>query len=260
MRQMTLRTYGRMPAREAARQQVLAAVRAHLHGGVGAPLYLTTRRTSTATAILGATAAELRAAGWNKRLLVCTGRDFVALWRDTLRRGLTPFVRRALDAKWAIVLDGLEALRDEPVAQWELARLIVPGRLIVVSGHGHLYHVAAWSPVLRARFTNAVGLCLHAGPCITDADAWALIDRVAGYYGLTRGQLLSRRRTAHIVLARQMGMHLLRAEGLTASHIGRLLRRDHATVLHGDARIRHRAAGQSNLQYDLDTLRRMIAA
>lgn len=248
-------------AQEVAAERVVSAAWAHLRGEVVVPVYLATgQQTRSAVPVLGRVAAAVRAAERGDRLLVCTGAGFAALWRDTFRHGMTPFVRRALDAKYAILLDGLEALHDEPVAHWELARLITPGRLVVLSGPGHLSHVAAWSSTLAGHLAGAAGLCLHAGPCFTDADAWVLIDRVAAYYGLTRAALLSRRRPAHIALARQVAMRLLHTEGLTATRVGRLLQRDHATVLHGDARIRHLAAGRPDVQYDLDALRRAIAA
>jgi hypothetical protein len=60
---------------------------------------------------------------------------------------------------------------------------------------------------------GAASLCLHEGPCVSDGEAWALIDRVAGYYALSRAALLSRRRTAQVALARQVAMYVLRAEG-----------------------------------------------
>jgi len=101
---------------------------------------------------------------------------------------------------------------------------------------------------------------LHDGPCVADTDAWAIVDRVAGYYGFTRAQLLARRRTAPIALARQVAMHLLRQEGLTADRVGHLLRRDHSTVLHGDARIRRLVAREAPIRHDLATLRRYARA
>ena len=223
-------------AREVATEQVLVAVRAHLHGAEIAPLYLAAGQPGLATALLAAAAAEVRSVGRGERTLACTGADFVGLWRDTLCRGMTPFVRRALAAKRAILLDDLEALRGEPFAQGELARLIVPERLAVLAGRDHPPRLAAWSPSLDAPLRTARTVCLHEGPCVADADAWAIIDQVAGYYGFTRAQLLARRRTAPIALARQVAMHLLRQEGLTADRVGQLLHRDHSTVLHGDAR------------------------
>jgi chromosomal replication initiation ATPase DnaA len=248
------------PAREIAMDQVLASVQAYLRGAEVAPLYLAAGAAGGATTLLATAAAEVRSAGRGERILICTGADFAALWRDTLRRGMTPFVRRALAAKQAILFDGLEALRGEPFAQGELARLVVPDRLIVLAGRDHPPRVAAWSPSLDTALRTATPLCLHDGPCVGDAVAWTLVDQVAGYYGFTRAQLLSRRRTAPLVLARQVAMHLLRQEGLTSSHIGQILRRDHSTVLHGDARVRRLDACQAPIRHDLATLRRYTGA
>src|SRR5579885_1475103 len=97
-----------------ARRRVLSATAAHLRGEATVPLYLAGDGTAL-TALLGAVAGDLRAVGQSDGLLVCTGREFASLWRDTLRRGLTPLVRRALDARHAFLLVGLEALREEPV-------------------------------------------------------------------------------------------------------------------------------------------------
>ena len=247
-------------AREIAREQVRETVQAYLRGAEVAPLYLAAGSAGTTVALLAMAAAEVRSAGKGERLLACTGADFTALWRDTLRRGMTPFVRHALAARQAILLDGLEALRGEPFAQGELARLIAPDRLIVLAGRDHRPRVAARSPSLDTALRTAKPLCLHDGPCVGDAVAWALVDQVAGYYGFTRAQLLSRRRTAPVALARQVAMHLLRQEGLTTSHIGQLLHRDHSTVLHGDARVRRLTTREASIHHDLATLRRYVGA
>lgn len=239
---------------QAVMQQVTTAVVTHLRGEPVAPLYLAGGPHHRAIALLGTAAAEVRAAR-PQRLLACTGADFAALWHDTLRHGMTPFIRRALAATEVVVLDNLDALRAEPFAQGELGRLLVPGRLVILSGPGHLRHVAAWSPALARSLTGATPLCVYDSPCVTDADAWAVIDRVATYYGFPRVTLLSRRRTAHVALARQVAMYLLREEGLTYSAVGRILRRDHATVMHGHARIHDLAARRPDVRYDLDALR-----
>ncbi len=257
----TIRTSPTMAtAREGATEQVRAAVRGRLRGVETAPVYLAAGQPSVATALLAAATAELRSVGRGERTLAYTGADFVGLWRDTLRRGMTPIVRRALAAKRVILLDDLEALRGEPVAQGELARLIVPERLVVLAGRDHLRRVGAWGPLLASRLEMAIPLCLHDGPCVADADAWALVDQVAGYYGFTRTQLLSRRRTAPLALARQVAIHLLRREGLTVSRVGHLLHRDHSTVPHGDARVRRLAAREAHVHHDLAALRLYVGA
>src|SRR5919201_1881859 len=103
-----------------ARQHVMATIRAYLCGTDVAPLYLAAGPDRAATALLGAAAARISAAGHGERLLVGTSQDFARLWQDTLRRGMTPFIRRALAARHAVLLAGLEALQEEPFAQAEL--------------------------------------------------------------------------------------------------------------------------------------------
>ncbi len=154
-------------AREGATEQALAAVRGCLHGAETPPVYLAAGQPSVATALLAAVAAEVRSVGRDERLLACTGADFADLWRDTPRRGMTAFVRRALAAKRVILLDGLEALRGEPFAQEELARLIVPERLVVLAGRDHLHRVGGWAPLLAAPLETVITLCLHEGPCVS---------------------------------------------------------------------------------------------
>lgn len=243
-----------------ARQHVMATTHAHVRGEPTTPLYLTTGRAGSAIALLGAAAVALRATGQGDRLLVCTGQDFACLWHDTLRRGMTPFVRRALDAKRAVLIDGVQALRGEPFAQAELARVVEPHRLIVLAGRGHLHHVSAWSPVLHARLHHAKTICFHDGPCCASADVWEIVDQVAGYYGLTRRMLLSSRRTAMVVRARQMAMVLLREQGLTYVQVGQVLRRDHSTVLYGYAHIQQLSRQHPSVRHDLDTLRQCTCA
>ncbi len=248
-------------ADEAAAQRVLAVVRAYLRGAGPAPLYLASPTgNAAATDILAAAAAELRDADRTDRLLVGTGSDFTLLWRDTLRRGLTPIVRRALAARRAILLDGVEALQGEPFAQRELARVATPDRLVVLAGREHPQQVAAWSPPLAAWLHTATTLCLHDGPCVTVADARTIVDLVADYYGLTGAMLRSRRRTGSVSQARQVAMALLREQGLTYDAVGRILGRDHTTVIYGHTRIRCRSASEPGMRDDLARLRRRVGA
>ncbi len=249
-----------VPIAATGTQRVLAAVRAHACGEHVPPLYLAVRGPGRAEAVLTIAAAEARRQGQGRRLLSCTGGEFAGLWRDTLRRGLTPFVRRALARQRIVLVEDVEALRAEPFAQAELARLVSPGRLVILTGHDHLRHLGAWSPTLAACLTDAVGLCLHDGPCVSEADAWTIIDAVATHYGLSRATLLSRRRTATVALARQVAMYLLREEGLTYEQVGRLLRRDHSTAMHGAAQIRRIMTREPHVRRDLAVLSRQCYA
>jgi chromosomal replication initiator protein len=66
------------------------------------------------------------------------------------------------------------------------------------------------------------------------ASPMAVLLAVARYYGVKADDLKSRSRHKQIVEPRQMAMHLLREDAhLSTPEIGRLLDRDHTTVLHG---------------------------
>jgi chromosomal replication initiator protein len=62
----------------------------------------------------------------------------------------------------------------------------------------------------------------------------AILLAVARYYGVNADDLKSKSRHKQIVEPRQMAMYLLREDAhLSTPEIGRLLNRDHTTVLHG---------------------------
>lgn len=59
----------------------------------------------------------------------------------------------------------------------------------------------------------------------------ALITRAARDYGVEPSSILSKRRTARVAAARAIVAYLLRQQGLSLPTIGRVLDRDHTTVL-----------------------------
>jgi chromosomal replication initiator protein len=74
------------------------------------------------------------------------------------------------------------------------------------------------------------------GPVRSDADT--ILRAVCAEFGITKDDLLSKKRDATISHARQITMYLLREDaGLSVARIGRELERDHSTVLHGCKRI-----------------------
>jgi chromosomal replication initiation ATPase DnaA len=58
------------------------------------------------------------------------------------------------------------------------------------------------------------------------------LARVAEAYGVSPAALIAPGRNPLLVEARRVTMQLLAERGLGASHIGRVVRRDHSTVLH----------------------------
>ena len=71
------------------------------------------------------------------------------------------------------------------------------------------------------------------------AGAQAIVERVARAYALTPEKLLSGDRHALLVEARRVAMQLLRERGMDVVTIGRVIGRDHSTVLHHLGLIQH---------------------
>jgi chromosomal replication initiator protein len=72
------------------------------------------------------------------------------------------------------------------------------------------------------------------GPMGRSVTSTAILLAVARYYGINADDLKGRSRHKHIVGPRQIAMYLLREDGhLSTPEVGRLLNRDHTTVLHG---------------------------
>ena len=83
---------------------------------------------------------------------------------------------------------------------------------------------------------------------------------VANHYHVSRADLLSARRTATVVLPRQIAMYLSKSLTLRSlPEIGRRFGgRDHTTVLHAVRKIEALSGKQAALAEDLELLRRML--
>ena len=87
----------------------------------------------------------------------------------------------------------------------------------------------------------------------------AIIAEVALTYHLTRPRLLSKRRTSHIALARQIGFYLSREmTHLTLHTIGDLWMKDHSTIVHGHQAIARRITASPQFGQGVAELRRSI--
>jgi chromosomal replication initiator protein len=72
------------------------------------------------------------------------------------------------------------------------------------------------------------------GPSGRGATPLAILTAVARYFGIKADDLKGKARHKQIVGPRQVAMYLLREDGhLSTPEVGRLLNRDHTTVLHG---------------------------
>jgi chromosomal replication initiator protein len=72
------------------------------------------------------------------------------------------------------------------------------------------------------------------GPSGRGATPTAILTAVARYFGMNADELKGKARHKRVVAPRQIAMYLLREDGhLSTPEVGRLLNRDHTTVLHG---------------------------
>ena len=87
-----------------------------------------------------------------------------------------------------------------------------------------------------------------------------VIDAVCRHYEISRDDLIRRRRSRDLVIARQMAMYLLREEaGLSLSQIGHELGgRDHTTVLHGCERIASQIEEDEQMRRELLAIRQVL--
>ena len=96
---------------------------------------------------------------------------------------------------------------------------------------------------------------LAAGRLARDAAAARIVDLVGAARGVTRAEIVSRRRCSRqVVMARQLAMYLVHILlGRTYRQVGRLFGRDRTTVSHACARI-------EDLREDRSTFEREVAA
>jgi chromosomal replication initiator protein len=101
-------------------------------------------------------------------------------------------------------------------------------------------HLAPRGTVVAAGMVKTVlsDLLRQAQNAPVRGDVETILRAVCAEFGVTKDDLLSKKREATISQARQIAMYLLREDaGLTVARIGRELERDHSTVLHGCGRI-----------------------
>jgi chromosomal replication initiator protein len=87
-------------------------------------------------------------------------------------------------------------------------------------------------------------------------DAGDIIERVADYFHLEKGDLLSRSRKQSVARARQIAMYLCRElTDESYAHIGsRFGGRDHSTVIHAYRKIEKALGSDSDLRDDVSSL------
>jgi chromosomal replication initiator protein len=89
-------------------------------------------------------------------------------------------------------------------------------------------------PVTVELATRALRDLVAPGPSGRTVTSTSILFAVARFYGVNADELKARSRHKQIVEPRQISMYLLREDAhLSTPEIGRLLNRDHTTVLHG---------------------------
>ena len=95
---------------------------------------------------------------------------------------------------------------------------------------------------------------------VKEITAQSIIEEVADYYNLTMDQMISKDRKKTIARPRQVAMYLCR-EMISSPNvaIGKLLGgRNHATIIHGYEKIVEEMKTDSNLQWDIDNIKKKI--
>lgn len=88
-----------------------------------------------------------------------------------------------------------------------------------------------------------------------------IMTEVSRFYGFTDADLTGKVRTAELALARQIVMYLMKKlTNMSYNDIGKFLNKDHTTVMHGEGKIKEKAAADQNLQNTLDEITENIKA
>ena len=86
-----------------------------------------------------------------------------------------------------------------------------------------------------------------------------IIDIVSEHFGITRADILSKKRNAEIAQPRQIVMYLCREMlDLPYKSIGKVLARDHSTVMHGITAVEDEMSQYPDMQRTIDVLKRKI--
>ena len=86
-----------------------------------------------------------------------------------------------------------------------------------------------------------------------------IIQIVQKYYGIKQEDMLGTRRKRNIARARQMAMYFAHHYAkISHSHMGRLMKKDHSTVMHGIDKITELEKKDGNIMYDVESLRALV--
>ena len=86
-----------------------------------------------------------------------------------------------------------------------------------------------------------------------------VIEKVAEYYGVTRDEIISKKRDAKISRPRQVVMYLTRQmTDYTLTDIGNILKKDHSTVMHGIDTIKDLVDNNDDIKHQVEVITNSI--
>jgi len=87
-----------------------------------------------------------------------------------------------------------------------------------------------------------------------------IVDIVAEHFNITRGDIMSKKRNAEIAQPRQIVMYLCRdILDIPYKQIGKVLGRDHSTVMHGITAVEDEMSAYPEMQRTIDVLKKKIS-
>jgi chromosomal replication initiator protein len=160
--------------------------------------------------------------------------------------------KRATDPSFEIPRDVIELLAE---------RLTESGRELE-GAVTRLY--ATWqymkTPITLDIVETVIRDLLQSGGDLRRIKIEDILKVVSRHYGISRGDILSQRRHRSVVWPRQIGMYL--AKQLTSRSLPEIGRRfggrDHTTILHGVKKVEELMATDSQLNDDIQMLRRVL--
>lgn len=132
-----------------------------------------------------------------------------------------------------------------------VARLPEPKPVTVILPIDNAQLEAAWK-VIDKTYTTVDGM----------SQSDAVKRAVCAYYGISKDDLVSRRRTSPLIRPRQMAQYILRiTTTMSVPQIGRLVgNRDHTTVLYSIEKIQRLAETDAAVAAEIADLKKMLGA
>lgn len=94
-------------------------------------------------------------------------------------------------------------------------------------------------------------VCGHCGGLLTGSPRdkyYYMMEKIAEKYGATLGEVLGTVRNKYVVNARREIVLLLHESGMSSAAIGRLMNRDHTTILHSIKMAKNAVAGLAEIE------------